>query len=94
MRRNRPTTTVGAFSWATTGALILLAWPLYISAISPTQLTAKSWPLARLTCPIALAHHYPISLYVVLLANAATYPLVGVLVETIRRHYQTHSLSN
>jgi len=67
-----------------------------MSAISPTQLTAKpaSWTLACLTCPITPAHHYPLSLYVVLLANAATYALVGALVETIRQHYQTRSLSN
>ena len=56
--------------------------------MSPTQLTAKAaiWTLACLTYPIALAHRYPLSLYVVLLANAATYALVGVLLETIRRH--------
>ena len=81
--------------WATTGALVVLAWTLYISAISPTQLTAKAmvWALC-LTCPIALARRYPLSLYFVLLANAATYALVGVVAETIRRHYQTHPLSN
>ena len=91
MRRNRPTTTVGAFSWATAAALLILRSTLYISAISPTQLTAKSalWPLACLTCPTPLAHHYALSLYVVLLANAATYALIGALVETLRQHHQT-----
>jgi hypothetical protein len=80
--------------WASAGALIVVAWSLYISA-STTQLTAKAmvWALC-LTCPIALARHYPLSLYFVLLANAATYALVGIVAETIRRHYHTRSLSN
>jgi len=96
MRRNRPTTTVGAFSWATAAALLILRSTLYISAISPTQLTAKAaiWTLACLTCPIALAHRYPSVSMSSFSPNAATYALVGVLVETIRQHYQTRSLSN
>ncbi len=80
--------------WASAGALVVVGWSLYIS-VSPTQLTAKAmvWALC-LTCPIALARRYPLSFYFVLLANAATYALVGVIAETIRRHYQTRSLSN
>lgn len=83
-------------TWATLGALVVVAWSLYIYAISPIQLTAKAVArtLACLTCPIALTHRYPLSFYFVLLANAATCALVGVLVETVRRHYQTRSLSN
>jgi hypothetical protein len=41
--------------------------------------------LVRLTCPIALLSRYPISLSWVLLANAATYALVGLIVEMSRR---------
>ena len=82
--------------WSTLGALVVVGWSLYIYAISPIQITAKAlaWTLACLTCPIALAHRYPLSFYFVLLANAATYALVGVIVETIRRHYQSRSLPN
>jgi Na+/melibiose symporter-like transporter len=29
--------------------------------------------------------HYPVSLYLVFAANVATYPLVGLVVETLRR---------
>ena len=49
----------------------------------PTMLFAKPeiMILVRLTCPIALFSHYPISLSWVLLANAATYALVGIIVE-------------
>ena len=82
--------------WATLGALVVVGWSLYINAISPIQITAQAvaWTLACLTCPTALAHRYPLSIYFVLLANATTYPFVGVIVETIRRHYQARPISN
>jgi len=41
--------------------------------------------LVRLTCPIALFGFYPIRLYWVLLANASTYALVGLVVDTLRK---------
>jgi len=43
---------------------------------------------ARLTCPIAiLGSHFAIGMYWVLIANFATYALVGVAVETLRRQW-------
>ena len=43
------------------------------------------WTLASLTCPVAIAgRHYAIGLYQVLAANALTYALVGLIVETLR----------
>ena len=95
--------------WASVGALVVVLWTLYISATSPTPLGAAwRFPLkvylppfaslrgvAYLTCPIALIHHHAVSLYFVLLVNAATYALVGTVVETMRRHYrQTRLTSN
>jgi hypothetical protein len=52
----------------------------------PTMLFAKPeiMILVRLTCPIALLSQYPISLSWVLFANAATYALLGLIVETLR----------
>jgi hypothetical protein len=41
--------------------------------------------IVRLTCPIALLNSYPLRLSWVLLANAATYALLGLIVETLRR---------
>ena len=73
--------------WAGIGALLVVAWNLYICETSPTPLGAL-WTLICLTCPIALARHYPLSFYSVLLMNAATYALVGTVAETIRRHYK------
>jgi hypothetical protein len=74
--------------WTGVGALIVVLWTLYISATSPTPL-GNLWTLAYLTCPIALAHRYPLSFYFVLLVNAATYALIGTVVETTRRHYKS-----
>jgi hypothetical protein len=42
--------------------------------------------LVRLTCPVAiLGAHYSVSVYSALVANIATYALVGLVVETLRR---------
>ncbi len=79
--------------WSGVGALVVVFWNLYISATSPTPL-GMVWTLAYLTCPIALAHHYALSFYSVLLMNAATYALVGSVVETMRRHYKPRLISN
>lgn len=47
--------------------------------------------LARLTCPIAiLGSHFAISLFWVLLANLATYALLGAAVEMLRRQLRHH----
>jgi hypothetical protein len=73
--------------WTGVGALVVVLWTLYISATSPTPL-GNLWTLAYLTCPIALAHHYALSFYLVLLINASTYSLVGMVVEIMRRHYK------
>ncbi len=79
--------------WTSVGALVVVFWTLYISATLPAPL-GTLWALAYLTCPVALARHYPLSFYFVLLANAATYALVGTGVETMRRHYKFRSVSN
>jgi hypothetical protein len=88
--------------WAGVGAVVVVLWTLYISATSPTPpgavwtfplkaylpLFASLRALAYLTCPIALVHHYALSFYFVLFVNAATYALVGMVVETMRRHHK------
>ncbi|HTW66911.1 MAG TPA: hypothetical protein VME17_19965 [Bryobacteraceae bacterium] len=73
--------------WTGVGVLVVVLWTLYISATKPTPL-GSLWTLVDLTCPIALARHYALSFYFVLLANAATYALVGTAAEVIRRHYK------
>jgi hypothetical protein len=72
--------------WASAGFLVASYWALYAFATMPTMLFAKPeiMILVRLTCPIALLSQYPISLSWVLFANAATYALLGLIVETLR----------
>ncbi len=86
--------------WTGVGAFVVVLWTLYISATSSNPLN----PLGPLTpvgvlvyliCPIALVHHYALSFYFVLLMNAATYALIGTIVETTRRHFkQARLISN
>jgi hypothetical protein len=71
--------------WASAGFLVAGCWALYAFA-RPIQITSTE-PIAslvRLTCPITLLSFYPLRLYWVLLANAATYASVGLIVETLR----------
>jgi len=74
--------------WASVGFLIAGGWALYALATTPPALGLGDplLPLVRLTCPIAiLGSSYPISLYSALLANASTYALAGLIVETLRQ---------
>jgi hypothetical protein len=73
--------------WAAVGFIVAGGWALYAAA-SPfaTQRMESLWILARVTCPITLISGLPLNLYAVLLANAVTYALIGLLVETLREH--------
>jgi hypothetical protein len=70
--------------WAIAGFLVAGFWALYAfaTAMNPSD---RIVPLIQLTCPITLLSSYPLSIYLVLLANAATYALVGLIVETLRQ---------
>ena len=71
--------------WAVLGFLVAAGWGVYFG------MRNKEIPidpivsfLTRLTCPIGiLGSHFAISLYWVLVANAATYALVGAAVEML-----------
>ena len=71
--------------WAGVGALVVVFWTFYIAATSPTP-HGIAWTLAYATCPIALAHHYALNFYFVLLVNACTYALAGAVVEIMRHN--------
>jgi hypothetical protein len=73
--------------WATAGFLVASGWAVYFSLASKDR-TMESivFTFLRLTCPIAiLGSHYSVSLYMSLVANAVTYALIGLAVETLRR---------
>ena len=75
--------------WATAGFLVASAWAIYFLVASKGQLTQPIVStLVQLTCPIAIVGvHYPVSLSSTLLANVATYALIGLVVETLRRQF-------
>jgi hypothetical protein len=73
--------------WASAGFLVAGCWALYALVTTPPAMTSADpiMTLVRLICPIALLSFYPLSIYLVLLANAATYALLGLIVESVRR---------
>ena len=74
--------------WASAGFLVAGFWALFAVASFPatSERMRDVWTIIGLTCPIAIAGmHFPISIYVVLTANAVTYALVGLIVEAVRR---------
>ena len=76
--------------WAAAGFLVAGCWALYAFATTPPAMTSAEpiMNLVELTCPVVLVSmrlHFGISLYWSLVANAATYALTGLMVETLRR---------
>jgi len=73
--------------WAAAGFLVGSGWAIYFLVASkdhPIKPLVSS--LLRFTCPVAIVGaHYPVSLYSALAANVATYALVGLIVESLRR---------
>ena len=73
--------------WAIAGFLVAGGWALY----AYTHVTTYSDPLMpviTLTCPIVFLRSYPLSLYLVLAVNAATYAVIGLAVETLRQRFK------
>ena len=76
--------------WAGVGLLVAVGWGLYAYPTFPRLIEEDPivFNLALLTQPIALASHrlhFGIGLYWVLLANALTYGLIGLIVESVRQ---------
>ena len=74
--------------WASAGFLISLGWGFYFANTNkdiPIEPTVHT--LAGLMQPIVVvASHRSTALGLVVVANAATYALVGLIVETVRKH--------
>lgn len=78
--------------WAGAGFLVAGCWVLFVFATHPNtnEWMRYVWPLAFVTCPVtAVGSRFPVNLYQVLAANAATYALLGLIVELTRRRFQT-----
>ena len=76
--------------WAGAGLLVAGFWALYLLMLTGIPMTSDNpiWTLVRITCPIVSAgfyFHFPIGVYWSLLANAATYALIGLIAETLRQ---------
>jgi hypothetical protein len=76
--------------WASTGFLVAGCCALYAFAAAPPAMTSADpiLTLVEFACPIAFASihlHFGVSLYWSLLANASTYALIGLIVETKRQ---------
>ena len=73
--------------WAAAGFLVASAWAVYFFERNKDfRIEPMVSALIRLTCPVSIVgSHYPINLYLVLAANVATYAMVGVVVEAVRR---------
>jgi hypothetical protein len=73
--------------WSSVGFLIAGCWAVYFAVASkdnPIDPIVNT--LAHVTCPVGIAgSHFPISVYWVLVLNAATYALVGLIVEALRQ---------
>jgi hypothetical protein len=80
--------------WASAGFLVACCWTLYALAATPPAMTSADpiVTLVELTCPVvfgSIHFHFALGLYWSLLANAATYGVIGLIVESLRRqlHY-------
>jgi predicted membrane-bound mannosyltransferase len=73
--------------WAIVGSLVAGFWALFAVATFPSvERMREVWTIVCATCPIAIAGmHHPISVYETLAANAVTYALVGLILETLRK---------
>jgi hypothetical protein len=78
-------------TWAIAGFLIAGLWALYAASTFPSPMISAPpfvWTLVNIVCPIVFAgfhFHFGIKLYWVLLANAATYGLLGFALESLRQ---------
>jgi hypothetical protein len=78
-------------TWASAGFVVMSFWAIYFlltTRIPRAPVEPIAWTLARLTCPIMLASfyfHFPVGVGWAFIANAATYALIGLIVETLRR---------
>ncbi len=81
-------------AWASAGFFVSVGWGLYFARASKEiPIDAIMYGLARLTQPTAAVMLYikpnlPLGLTWVAVANAATYALLGLIVETIRQRYR------
>lgn len=83
--------------WASAGFLMSAGWGLYFAnANKSSAIQPATYTLAKLTQPImwVLSPASPLSLNLIVLANAATFALLGFILETIREHRRLPHISD
>ena len=74
--------------WAIVGFLVAGFWAVFAFATFPStnEQMRNVWIFVCVSCPIAIGGiHHAVSLYETVAANAVTYALVGLIVETSRK---------
>jgi hypothetical protein len=87
-------------TWTSAGFLVSFGWGFYFATTNKgIPIGPIVYALARLTQPTAAMVLYlnpasPLGLTWVAVTNAATYALLGLMVETVRRYHRSLHLSN
>ena len=97
--RKEPNMKYRIAAWAFVGFAVAGCWALYAFAATPPAMTsgAPIMTLVEFTCPVVLASiyfHFALGLYSSLLANAATYGSIGLIVETLGQQLRPQADSN
>lgn len=85
--------------WASAGLLVSVGWGVYFAnANKALPIEPIVYTFAAITQPTAAVIRYikpnlPLGLALVAVGNAATYALLGLIVETIRQHYLPINIS-
>jgi hypothetical protein len=78
--------------WAGIGFLVAGSWGLYFAAANKDNpIGPLVYALAILSQPVAAiasSLKFPVGLSWVVVGNAATYALIGLIVESLQRHYK------
>jgi hypothetical protein len=84
--------------WASAGFIVAVGWGLYFANADRAEpIGPIIYTLSRLTVPlvaIAASYGFSIGLRPAIVANAATYALIGIILGTIRRYSRSPQLSN
>jgi hypothetical protein len=84
--------------WAAAGAIVAFGWGMYFARADKNNPIAPIvYTLAGLTQPIAAIvsyFHLPFGVTAAVVWNAGAYTVLGLIVETIRRHHRPLRISN
>ena len=79
--------------WALVGFLVAAGWAVLPLFAGPATFDPSGplWTLASITGPVSYASmlfHVPVRFYWAMLANAATYAFLGIMIEVLRSQFR------